>query len=342
MNPKVAVIILNWNGWEDTIECLESLYQITYPSFNVIVVDNDSKDDSIKKIKNYCEGKIKPKSKFFKYTKDNKPIKTIEYTLENLNSPGISLNDHTNTNLNKLILIKNNENYGFAEGNNIGIDYALEHLETDYILLLNNDTVVDKDFLNELILFSNKYDEIGIVGPTVFRYDDPKLITYIGGHVDICHSKIIYLHLDETKNCESVPEEIDYISGCSLLIKREVIKHIGLLDPDYFLYYEDIDWCLRAKKEGYKLFYVPKAKIWHKVSASVDNSSTSLYYGTRNQFLLMKKNCKKRIKVLFIRFVVDRLISIRHYLIKRDVEKSILSFKILIDVVRGKYGYKKF
>ncbi|MCE5214153.1 MAG: glycosyltransferase, partial [Methanobacterium sp.] len=102
--PKVTIVIVNWNGWEDTIECLKSLYHVNYTNFNIIIVDNHSQDDSVKKIKDYIENK-------------------------------------------KLILIVNDENYGFAEGNNIGIRYAQKNFNPDYILLLNNDTIVDKEFL---------------------------------------------------------------------------------------------------------------------------------------------------------------------------------------------------
>lgn len=339
MDKKISIIILNWNGWKDTLECLESVYQINYPNYNVVLVDNDSKDGSIERIHEYCDGKLKVKSAFFEYKKDNKPIKIIEYFQNNLD-PQISLKDHDNSNLNELILIKNNENLGFAEGNNIGINYALEHLKTDYIMLLNNDTVVEEDFLNELILFSEKKDEMGVVGPNVFYYNNPTTTTYIGGHVDICHGKITYPHLNETKKLET-PEEMDYISGCSLLIKREVIERIGLLDPDYFLYYEDTDWCLRAKKAGYRLFYVPKAKIWHKVSGSMDSSLTMFYYGTRNQFLLIKKNCNyKWVSLLLTKFILIDFLWILYYLIIRDRKKFLLSITILLDIIKGKYGLK--
>lgn len=334
--PYVSIIILNWNNWKDTIECLESLYQIDYPNYDVVLVDNNSTDGSIKKIKKYCEGALNVESTFFKTGKVKKPIK-IEYSLEDLDDePNTKIKSYSK----KLILIKNKENLGFADGNNVGISYALEHLKSDYLMLLNNDTVVDPDFLNELIHISEQENKIGVVGPNVFYYDKPQTITYIGGHVDICNGKIIYSHLNETEKLET-PEEMDYISGCSLLIKREVIENIGLLDPDYFLYYEDTDWCLRAKNANYKLFYVPKAKIWHKVSASMDNSSTTFYYGTRNHFLLMKKNCKKGIKFLFMKFLGGRFLSIVYYLIKRDVKRSILSYKILVDVIKRNYGYKK-
>ena len=144
MNPKVSIIILNWNGWRDTIECLESLYQITYPNYDVIIVDNGSEDGSIQKIKEYAESKIKVESKFFEYSSENKPIKIIEYTREEAEAGGGKEKEITDLPSNKkMIIIKNEKNYGFAEGNNIAMRYALKALNPDYILLLNNDTVVD-------------------------------------------------------------------------------------------------------------------------------------------------------------------------------------------------------
>ena len=152
-NPKVSIIILNWNGWKDTLECLESLYQINYPNYDVIVIDNGSEDESIKKIREYCKGKIETKSDFFEYSEDNKPIKIFEFKEEELETKKTINNEFSSLSPNKrLILIKNHKNYGFAEGSNIGIRFALKSFNSDYILLLNNDTVVDKTFLTELVI----------------------------------------------------------------------------------------------------------------------------------------------------------------------------------------------
>ncbi|MEN4006462.1 MAG: glycosyltransferase [Methanobacterium sp.] len=131
MKPNVSIIILNWNGWKDTIECLESLYQIDYPNYEVIVVDNASSDNSIEKIRDYCKGKIKVKSEFFEYNSINKPIEIFE-----LNKDETRKIEEMYYNLpsnRKLILIKNDQNYGYAEGNNIGIRYALNTLENFYL-----------------------------------------------------------------------------------------------------------------------------------------------------------------------------------------------------------------
>lgn len=287
---KITIIILNWNGWEDTIECLESLYQINYSNYNVILVDNASEDDSLEKIKEYCEGKIEVKSNFFEYNAYNKPIKLIEITKEESENV-IKFNNipnYLNSN-EKLILIKNDKNYGFAEGNNIGIKYVLEHLNSDYILLLNNDTVVDKDFLYELIRVAENDPKIGVCGPKTFYYDyegEKNITNFEGGRINIYKGEAYHITGDISGN----PKNVDYIEGSCFLIKREVLNKVGLMDKDYFLYWEETDWCFRIKKENYELKYVPKAKIWHKVNDNLNK--TNVYYMARNRFLFMKKNSK--------------------------------------------------
>ena len=185
MYPNVAVIILNWNGWVDTLECLESLYQISYPNYNIIIVDNDSKDNSIQKIKKYCNGEIKVESKFFQYQTKNKPIKTIEYTEKevetNSNQSNSVKGKNQSLSSNSLIIIKADKNHGFAGGNNIGINYTIHNLKMDYILLLNNDTVVDPDFLKELVNTAESSDDIGFVGAKTYFYNKENTIQVAGG-----------------------------------------------------------------------------------------------------------------------------------------------------------------
>ncbi|MCE7698467.1 MAG: glycosyltransferase family 2 protein [Methanobacterium paludis] len=270
MNPKVAVIILNWNGWEDTIECLESLYQINYPSFNVIVVDNNSQDDSIEKIKNYCEGKIKPKSKFFEYTPNNKPIKTTEYRTEESEAFNGTCKTELPPNKN-LILIKNTENYGFAEGNNIGIRYAIKAFDPDYTLLLNNDTVVNENFLTELVKTGESSAEIGVVGPKIYYYDADgrtDVVSNVGGVVDLS-SFPGYYDLSDVNPAENYKGilECDWVSGAALMMKTRDIP-IKLLNKELFFGMEDIDLCIKLREHGYKIMSNLNSKIWHKTSVS--------------------------------------------------------------------------
>ena len=197
MNPKVSIIILNWNGWKDTIECLESLYQITYPNYDVIVVDNGSKDSSVKKIKEYCHGQTKVQSKFFIYNPNNKPIKIIEYTGEEVEAGKGKERKLENAPSNKkLTIIKNEKNYGFAEGNNIGIRYALGK-GIDYVLLLNNDTVVDQNFLTELVRVAESEEYSGIIGPKLYFYKNKNRIYSVGGRINFWTSEISHIGYNE-------------------------------------------------------------------------------------------------------------------------------------------------
>ncbi len=295
MISKVSIIILNWNGWEDTIECLESIYQIAYPLYDIIVVDNGSKDDSIQKIKDYAEGKIKVESKFFDYSPENKPIYVKEFSKSELESSA-SINEAISNLVPRrnLILIKNDNNYGFAEGNNIGIRFALNNLNPDYILLLNNDTVVDPYFLNELIKVAESDSRIGILGPTVYEYKSPQVIQSAGAKIYWNKGEVINLTPSENKYSDE-PENVDSVIGCALLAKSELFHKIGYLNKDYFAYLEETEWCVRVSEALYKIVYVPKGKIWHKGGATSNKiTGFTLYHYYRNIFWFMKKHSSKK------------------------------------------------
>ncbi len=295
MNPKVAIIILNWNGWKDTIECLESLFQIAYPLYEVVIVDNGSKDGSLQKINDYATGKIKTESKFFDYSLENKPIYVKEYSKNELET-SVSRSETIKNPASRenLILIKNYDNYGFAEGNNIGIRFALNNLNPDYILLLNNDTVVDPCFLNELINTAENDSLIGVLGPTVYEYKSPEEIQSAGARIYWNKGEVINLTSHESKY-PGEPEDVDSVIGCALLAKSELFHKIGYLSKDYFAYMEETEWCVRAHKESYRIVHVPKGKIWHKGGATSNKiTGFTLFHHTRNKFWFMKKHSSKK------------------------------------------------
>ncbi len=320
---KVAIIILNWNGSEDTIECLESIYQINYLNYNVLIVDNNSHDNSIEKIKRYCKGEIEVKSNFFQYTTSNKPLKIYEYSENEFETAQKDQKEISNLLPNKkIILVKNNENYGFAGGNNIGIKYAMDILKSNYILLLNNDTVVDPDFLTELIKVAEKDEKIGFVGPKTYFYDRKEVIQAAGGgKIDFKQIIAIEIGLNQEddgkydQNCE-----LDYITGSCILCKREVLDKIGMLNINYFMYWEDVDWCFRGRKLGYKSVYAFKSKIWHKVSVSSSNYLKN-YYCTRNRIYFMQQNINKHSYFKFLPYflVFIFLPQIISYILNRDL-----------------------
>ena len=168
----------------------------------------------------------------------------------------------------RLILIKNNENVGFAEGNNIGIKFALNNLNLDYIMLLNNDTVVDKKFLIEMLKISETDQKIGIVGPKIYYYNEPNRIWFAKGKISwkFCRGLNIGYNEIDTGQYNEI-SEVEYVSGCAFLIKKNRIDKIGLLDKRFFLYFEEIDWTLKALNWVIKVFCA-KWKIWHKISKS--------------------------------------------------------------------------
>jgi GT2 family glycosyltransferase len=191
----------------------------------------------------------------------------------------------------KATVISSAENLGFAEGNNVGIRCALE-TRSEMILLLNNDTIVDGDLLKNLVETAVQDDRAGIVGGKIYYYDDPRMIWFAGGHLEI--DKALGTHVGiGTRDDGSfdVMKESDFITGCCLLAKREVFERIGLLDKKMFLYFEDADFCLRARKVGYTVLFQPKAHVYHKVSNSTQRESPLyLYFNLRNKILFLRKH----------------------------------------------------
>ena len=309
--PGVAIIIINYHGWEDTIECLESLYQINYSNYDVIVIDNNSKDDSIQKIKEYADGKIKMESKFLKYNPEGKPIKWIEYTREEAEAGGGKERELESSPANrKLILIKNEKNYGFSEGTNIGIRYALER-GADYAFLLNNDTVVDAKFLSELIRVGEADEEIGILSPIIYYYN-PNKIQFDGRiKLNLYIGKATKMAKKEAQQEAIIDTEI--VSGAAMLIKKETLKRIGLLPTEYFLGWEDTDYCIKASMEGLKLVCVPKAKIWHKGGRTFSNMGLEIArvrYFTRGLQIIRRKYLSRFEYVLSIPLVAVQVLFI--------------------------------
>ncbi|MCJ7633082.1 glycosyltransferase family 2 protein [Candidatus Bathyarchaeota archaeon] len=197
---------------------------------------------------------------------------------------------------NLIHVIRNKVNQGFAGGNNVGIRWALGR-GCEYVLLLNDDTVVDPEFLSELILVAENDKQAGIVGPKICCYDEPKRIYSAGGRINLWTGSAPSIGRGRIDNGEFDDiEEVDYVSGCALLIRKDTILRIGLLNERYFAYYEETEWCVRARKQGYSVTYVPRAKILHKEKTR--ESELSLYYMTRNRFLFMKRNAS-RLKYAF-------------------------------------------
>jgi GT2 family glycosyltransferase len=200
-------------------------------------------------------------------------------------------------------LIRNARNYGFAGGVNIGMKYAMDNSQPDYILLLNNDTVVDPMFLTEMVRVAEADSSIGIAGAKIYFYDEPTRLQSVWGRVNLWTGEPVQtprVIADRFQRKETDKEQYDslrvadWVSGCCFLIKQSVMEHIGFLDEGYFYYWEETDYCFRARKAGYKTVYVPAAKVWHKLARSANRvTGFTRYYTARNQFRFMKKHATR-------------------------------------------------
>ena len=191
-------------------------------------------------------------------------------------------------------LLVNPTNLGFAGGNNVGIEWALRH-GADYVFLLNNDAVIQPDALTRLVETAEARPEAGIVGPNVHYYDAPDRISELYTYMHWWKGRPFYVgHDEEDRGQYTEVREVDLVSGCALLIRRATVERIGLMATDYFLYFEDADWCLRAQRAGWRCLVVPQAVVWHKVSATVmgDASESRVfgyYYRERSRIVFMRR-----------------------------------------------------
>jgi GT2 family glycosyltransferase len=244
MHPAVSIIVLNYNGREDTLACLRSLEHLTYPNVSVIVVDNASSDGSVDAIR-----AAHP----------------------------------------QMILIETGANLGFTGGNNIGIKHALDH-GADYIMLLNNDTIAAPDMLNLMVEVMEADSSIGVTGPMIYYYSSPETIWSAGGQIDWKHgiTSMIGVNEEDKSQFGLTPRQVDFVTGCALLVRRNVWEKVGLLDDKFFMYYEETEWCVRASRAGYRIVHVPQAMLWHKISLEERAASPrTYYYMTRNRLLFL-------------------------------------------------------
>lgn len=215
-----------------------------------------------------------------------------------------------------LIVIRNSKNLGFAGGNNVGLNFGLK-TKADFFLMLNNDTLVDKNFLKELLDVCISDEKIGVVVPKIYfakgfefhknRYkkeDLGKVLWYAGGSIDWKNLIAFHLGVDQVDSGSfGSISETEFATGCCMLIKKEVLKKVGLLDEKYFLYYEDSDFSQRVSKAGFKIMFVPKALVWHKNAGSSGGAGSALqdYYLTRNRLLFGFTYAGTRTKIALLR-----------------------------------------
>lgn len=243
--PLVVTVILNTNRREDTLACLASLRQATYPNHRSLVLDNASQDGSVEAIK--------------------AAFPEVE-------------------------LLHLRDNRGYAGNNNVGIEAALG-LGAEWVFVLNEDMVLAPNVLSHLVAAGTQRPEAGIVGPLVYHFDEPEIIQSAGGLMDAQWQSFHRGQNEPDRGQYATVQPVDWISGCALLVRREVIEQVGKLDERYFYYWEETEWCLRARKHGWQVLFVPAAHAWHKgVQRDYRPGPNVTYYATRNRLLTMAKH----------------------------------------------------
>ncbi|MFH1187718.1 MAG: glycosyltransferase family 2 protein [bacterium] len=251
ISKKIYIIILNWNNIDDTIECLNSLRKIENAenNFKIVIVDNASKNQEIKKI------------------------------------------------FSDMKLFANKENRGFAAGNNTAISYCLKQDDCGYIMLLNNDTAVEQNFIDPLLDYLDKNPK-SIVSPKILYYSKPDIIQTMGGKFFIWGVAHVAKNKKTNNFCKIIKP--DALSGACIIAPKEVFKDAGLFDENYFSYLEDADWSLAARQKKYELAVIPESIIYHKHSQSTKGSFLKTYLISRNNIYFAKKHFKGFKKYLFI------------------------------------------
>lgn len=236
----VVTVVLNWNGRDDTLACLESLRRLDWSRHETIVVDNGSSDGSAEAIE------------------ARHPEATVIATERNL---------------------------GFAEGNNVGLRAALE-AGADYVLLLNNDTLVAPDLLAQLVSEAESRPDAGVICPLIYYLDPPDRIWYAGARFDARrgHNGRHTGYGETDRGQYDRVREIGRATGAAMLVRRSVIEEVGLLDGELFLQVEDVEWSLRMRRAGWRIFFAPAGKVWHRVSVATggEHAPATAYYEMRN------------------------------------------------------------
>ena len=240
--PKVGIILLNYCNYRDTLTCVDSLNHIDYQNYIIIIIDNNSTDDSFEK------------------------LKLIESE--------------------RIIVFNSGKNGGFAFGNNVGIDIAIKE-KCEYILLLNNDTTVDNSFLSKLVGSIQGKPNVGIVTGKILYGNEKNKIWYAGGYIDWKNIRATHRGINEIDSLQyENREKVTFASGCCMLIPVSIIYEVGKVPEDYFMYYEDLDYCELMAVHDKEIIYNPQAIIYHYVSSSSG--------GIRSPFVIEWTNRSRR------------------------------------------------
>lgn len=332
----VSIILVNFNGTNDTVECLQSLSSSTYKEYNVFLIDNGS---ALENFEEYLL-KIKTAGESFNriYAISNQTdcartllIKKHFDPVYNLSDFQQISNDHQN-----LILLFNENNTGFAAANNVCIQLA-QKLKSEYYWLLNNDTVIEKQSLNSLIHFSKilkeKKQKAGLIGSKILYYNGKNIIQTIGGIFNPLTSRQYHKGLNEkdTGQYDNDEVKIDYPYGASIFLNNSFLNEVGLMNEKYFLYFEELDWAIRARRKGFVNKFCYESKILHKQGKSTGKkmnkvrSPFNACLKSRNLLMFYRQHYFALLPIAWLRLFLNALRAFT----KKDFTESKIIMKVL-------------
>jgi GT2 family glycosyltransferase len=288
----VAIILLNWNGWNDTIECLESVFRMNYPRFRVIVCDNASTDGSMEHIRAWAGGRLNASCGSSELSRLLDPPIPKPVDFASISRVEVGRRDTRDT---PLVLIETGANLGFAGANNLGLQHALSQPGMQYFWVLNNDTVVEPDALSALIDAMEADPDLGLCGSVLRDYNSPDCVLTLGGRAYNRWTGRSRPIKDPTP--DGRPIRLDYVEGASVLVRREFLETVGLMAEDYFLYFEEMDWAMRARGQ-FRWSYSPGSIVYHKEGASIgshrnrrERSTLADFFQSRNRLAFTWRFC---------------------------------------------------
>ena len=337
------ILILNWNGWCDTLECLESVFRNDHPEYHVVVCDNDSSDRSVERITAWAEGRLDTWTfpgnclRSFSWPPVPKPIPYSVLTRGDAERPAVPQPGE------RLTIIGTGSNLGFAGGNNVGLRYIMARGDHGFVWLLNNDTVVRPDALSRMLQRLQEKPAAGICGSTLMYYDQPDLIQGRGGarynrFLGIIRYIDRFSRQDAGINADAVERQMSYVAGASMLVSRSFLESVGLMNESFFLYFEELDWCARAKGK-FAMAYAPLSLVYHKEGSSIGtasrtrgNSVVSDYYALSNRIKFTRLHYPLLLPTIYLALLVALVNRLR----RGQPERAVMILRILIgDVLIG-------
>jgi GT2 family glycosyltransferase len=338
--PRVEVVIVNWNGWADTLECLESLFRCDYPEYRVIVCDNASSDGSLECIAAWADGRLEaPTASGSRLRHLSVPPvpKPIPYIGGKASAGEATARNEAGV---RLQLLASSLNLGFAGGNNLALRRCLAQDDFEYAWLLNNDTVVEPDALGQLVSRMRERPDAGMCGSTLRFYDRPEVVQAYGGATynrwfGVPHNITQLRRGDDVARIEA---RLAYVMGASMLVSKTFLREVGLMSEDYFLFYEELDWATRASGR-YTLAYAPESRVYHKGGRSTGLSGRSYnkagdFYMNRSQLIYARRYTPWLMPFIFLR----HLLVLGNSVIRWRLERIGMLGRIYRDLFRGRYS----